>query len=302
MEARQYSSSPASPTPLPLLVRAAVRVSRARWYGSLRRAFHYQNGLRSDAAGNPFNSGPWLAWEFASLLVQIAGVTVAMAASHRENPVWPLRVWVAGYNLGNLLSLPLLYWRYRHARASAHFSDPEQQLPRWEETRGWHLMNRCRTLLELFFAVWFVMGNVWVFDSRLQGPVGRSPVLHTLCVALLAWNAVGYSFPFLLFLLLCCCVPLASSALGYNMNLGADARGASDDEIASLPHWRFTRAQPAHVDLADKDWECCICLAKYNDKEEVRRLPCAHLFHLRCVDQWLKIIACCPLCKQELER
>jgi len=48
--------------------------------------------------------------------------------------------------------------------------------------------------------------------------------------------------------------------------------------------------------------ECCICLAKYKDKEEVRQLPCSHVFHLECVDQWLKIISCCPLCKQGLER
>lgn len=26
------------------------------------------------------------------------------------------------------------------------------------------------------------------------------------------------------------------------------------------------------------------------------------MFHLKCVDQWLRIISCCPLCKQELEK
>lgn len=47
--------------------------------------------------------------------------------------------------------------------------------------------------------------------------------------------------------------------------------------------------------------ECCICLAKYSDKEEVRQLPCLHVFHLNCVDQWLRIMSACPLCKQGLE-
>jgi hypothetical protein len=28
-------------------------------------------------------------------------------------------------------------------------------------------MNKARAFLELFFAMWFVMGNVWVFDARL---------------------------------------------------------------------------------------------------------------------------------------
>lgn len=103
-----------------------------------------------------------------------------------------------------------------------------------------HLMNKCRTSLELFFAIWFVMGNVWVFDSRF-GSFQRAPNLHVLCISLLAWNALSYSFPFLLFLLLCCCVPLISSVLGYNMNMGAADKGASDDQISRLPSWRYKR-------------------------------------------------------------
>lgn len=99
-------------------------------------------------------------------------------------------------------------------------------------------MHKCRTSLELFFAIWFVMGNVWVFDSRF-GSFHRAPKLHVLCISLLAWNAITYSFPFLLFLLLCCCVPLVSSLLGYNMNMGSVDRGASDDQISSLPSWRY---------------------------------------------------------------
>lgn len=105
-----------------------------------------------------------------------------------------------------------------------------------------HLMNKCRTSLELFFAIWFVMGNVWVFDSRF-GSFHRAPNLHVLCISLLAWNALSYSFPFLLFLLLCCCVPLISSSLGYNMNMGSSERGASDDQISSLPSWRYKQVE-----------------------------------------------------------
>uniref|UniRef100_A0A6N2NAG3 RING-type domain-containing protein n=1 Tax=Salix viminalis TaxID=40686 RepID=A0A6N2NAG3_SALVM len=99
--------------------------------------------------------------------------------------------------------------------------------------------------------------------------------------------------------------------LGYNMNMGSAERGASDDQISSLPSWRFKAVDTSsefrnngdcNSAIASEDLECCICLAKYKDKEEVRKLPCSHMFHLKCVDQWLRIISCCPLCKQELER
>jgi hypothetical protein len=86
--------------------------------------------------------------------------------------------------------------------------------------------------------MWFVMGNVWVFDSRL-GTFDKAPKLHALCIGLLAWNAIIYSLPFLLFLLLCCFVPMVSYVLGYNMNLASMDRGASDDQLFELPRWRY---------------------------------------------------------------
>ncbi|XP_050220077.1 E3 ubiquitin-protein ligase At4g11680 [Mercurialis annua] len=305
---------PARAPPATFLIRLAMRISRARWFTFLRRVFHYQNGSRSNLGSNPFNSSTWMMLELVALLVQITMTTFTVAISKREKPVWPMRIWIVGYDIGCLLSLLLLYGRYRqvHVAQGDSFGLPDLERQRGsEDSRCTHLMNRCRTSLELFFAIWFVMGNVWVFDSRF-GSFNRAPKLHVLCISLLAWNAVCYSFPFLLFLLLCCCVPLISSVLGYNMQMGSAERGASDDQISSLPSWKYKAGDTNSEDdndvdcnstlVANDDPECCICLAKYKDKEEVRQLPCSHMFHLKCVDQWLRIISCCPLCKQELER
>lgn len=113
-------------------------------------------------------------------------------------------------------------------------------------------MNKARAFLELFFAMWFVMGNVWVFDARL-GSLQRAPRLYALCISLLAWNAVVYSLPFLLFLLLCCFVPMVGYALGYNMNSASVGRGASDEQLAALPRWRFKEPGPAADVPRDRD-------------------------------------------------
>ncbi|KAI3964792.1 hypothetical protein MKW92_049272 [Papaver armeniacum] len=75
-------------------------------------------------------------------------------------------------------------------------------------------------------------------------------------------------FPFLLFLFSLLCPIDEQFFFGYNMNMGSFDKGASDDQISRLPSWN-----------SDHEDECCICLTKYRDKEDVRELPCNHLFH-----------------------
>jgi len=46
--------------------------------------------------------------------------------------------------------------------------------------------------------------------------------------------------------------------------------------------------------------ECSICLMVVNEGEDTILLPCGHMFHDKCVTQWLKIHNTCPLCRFEL--
>ncbi|KAI3675750.1 hypothetical protein L1987_85343 [Smallanthus sonchifolius] len=288
--------------PSSFLVRMAIRISRARWYSFARRVFHYQNASRSDIGSNPFNTGSWMFMELMGLVFQIVMITYTLSVSKDEKPVWPMRTWVTGYGAGCVLNLGLLFWRYQ---VFCWTQTGVEHSANIEESRNMQMMNKSRTFMELFFAIWFVMGNVWVFDSRF-GTFLRAPKLDVLCISLLAWNAITYSFPFILFLFLCCFVPLISSLLGYNMNAGSTNRGASEEQILKLPTWKYneTESDIEHGKaIADTSiTECCICLAKYKEKEDMRQLNCSHIFHMKCVDEWLKIVSCCPLCKQELER
>lgn len=126
-----------SPSP-PVLVRIAMRISRARWFTFLRRVFHYQNGSRSNLGSNPFNSSTWMMLEFIALVVQITITTFTLNISKREKPVWPMRIWISGYDIGCVLNLLLLYGRYHQIyltqRDALSVSDMEQQRNN-EETR-----------------------------------------------------------------------------------------------------------------------------------------------------------------------
>ncbi|XVF12972.1 hypothetical protein REPUB_Repub08aG0166600 [Reevesia pubescens] len=50
------------------------------------------------------------------------------------------------------------------------------------------------------------------------------------------------------------------------------------------------------------DNTCPICLSEYQAKEKLRTIPdCKHYFHAICIDEWLKLNAACPLCRNTLE-
>ncbi|XP_031278815.1 putative RING-H2 finger protein ATL69 [Pistacia vera] len=50
------------------------------------------------------------------------------------------------------------------------------------------------------------------------------------------------------------------------------------------------------------DNTCPICLSEYQPKESLRTIPeCEHYFHADCIDEWLKMNATCPLCRNSPE-
>jgi len=46
--------------------------------------------------------------------------------------------------------------------------------------------------------------------------------------------------------------------------------------------------------------QCSVCMEDFVDGEEVRLLRCQHVFHTRCIDEWLGRDPHCPLCRASL--
>ncbi|KAL5275192.1 RNF111 family protein [Megaselia abdita] len=79
------------------------------------------------------------------------------------------------------------------------------------------------------------------------------------------------------------------------------SRGATLEIIErnTLPHVYKRVRRPSET---DEDAEkCAICLSLFELDNDVRRLPCMHLFHLDCVDQWLVTNKHCPICRVDIE-
>uniref|UniRef100_A0AAV2IUC2 RING-type E3 ubiquitin transferase n=1 Tax=Knipowitschia caucasica TaxID=637954 RepID=A0AAV2IUC2_KNICA len=88
--------------------------------------------------------------------------------------------------------------------------------------------------------------------------------------------------------------------------LGAVSRGAIQTTIErfTIPH-KYKKRKPMQLKIdeeeMDVDEKCTICLSLLEDGEDVRRLPCMHLFHQGCVDQWLATSRKCPICRVDIE-
>ncbi|KAM3726760.1 E3 ubiquitin-protein ligase [Dirofilaria immitis] len=71
-------------------------------------------------------------------------------------------------------------------------------------------------------------------------------------------------------------------------------KGMTKNEIDKLKSFRVT--DPAL--LMEK--VCVICQCDFEKRDLVRMLPCAHHFHLKCIDKWLKGNRTCPICRQNV--
>ncbi|MFS7957450.1 putative transcription factor C2H2 family [Helianthus anomalus] len=84
--------------------------------------------------------------------------------------------------------------------------------------------------------------------------------------------------------------------------------GLEDDILSSFPTGVYSEfLNPHKVVETDHDHhvvniidtECSICLSDYGTSDVVRLLPeCGHLFHVSCIDKWLKVHPTCPVCRK----
>jgi len=73
-------------------------------------------------------------------------------------------------------------------------------------------------------------------------------------------------------------------------------RGLFEDTLTQLEKFEW----PPTDDTTQST--CMICLCDFEDGNECRRLPCRHVFHTGCVDEWLRRCTDCPICKANVDR
>lgn len=172
--------------------------------------------------------------------------------------------------------------------------------------------------IDILLVAWHVLGAYWitfVSDVALGAHSRRSCVYtYALCTSVVALSIVfvrsvhiAHHFWSLIF-------PDRSARVAVDREnlanaLRAEARWRArvhrlgeEDICQPQPRLRFESLEPC---IRFKDYQrtngpdhalvCSICLSEFESEDELRRLPCHHVFHAHCVDKWLCQVSRCPL-------
>lgn len=164
-------------------------------------------------------------------------------------------------------------------------------------------------LISIFTYAWFILGVVWVLNSAdcedCPGLYNLSlTVIYTAIARLIITLSAFYrSFP-----------------LQINQHRRQRVKGAAQSVIDLLPVVMYDPKNDDSASVTSNEGEaddqrelrrrlrsesrresCAVCLSDYEAGEKLRKLPCDHLFHLECIDTWLKRNKVCPLCVQDIQ-
>lgn len=73
-------------------------------------------------------------------------------------------------------------------------------------------------------------------------------------------------------------------------------RGVPKEEINKLTKKTFKKKDTPQ----GEEEQCTICITEFEDGEEIRELPCKHIFHPNCIDTWIVQNSHCPICKDDV--
>ncbi|XP_071122151.1 uncharacterized protein [Mytilus edulis] len=68
-------------------------------------------------------------------------------------------------------------------------------------------------------------------------------------------------------------------------------RGLTKQQVTKLPERKY------QVCPGEEVKECLVCMCEFEDKDQLRILPCFHEFHTPCIDKWIGVNATCPVCR-----
>mmetsp|Transcript_5971 Transcript_5971/g.24986 ORF Transcript_5971/g.24986 Transcript_5971/m.24986 type:complete len:311 (+) Transcript_5971:129-1061(+) len=209
------------------------------------------------------------------------------------------RIWgaVHAVRLGATTVVAGLRWRFQPPRPE----DPQQDgSARNARRRAAALVANARNSLDAVALIWFVFGNMWLLGGSDDAcrDAQRSPI-YVVDVVMLVIQYAQICLPCIFAIAMvpvfCFCLPCVIRLLAA-LQEPNQGRGATRRAINVLQTTTYREG----MELGYEEPACPICLRDVQPGDELRVLPCKHLLHKRCVDEWLQRNATCPLCRKSI--
>uniref|UniRef100_A0A7N0SV54 RING-type E3 ubiquitin transferase n=1 Tax=Kalanchoe fedtschenkoi TaxID=63787 RepID=A0A7N0SV54_KALFE len=90
--------------------------------------------------------------------------------------------------------------------------------------------------------------------------------------------------------------------LALEERMGSVSTALSEEALAKCVHRSVYKPESSEPSFSDDsecqdDTRCSICQEEYVIGDEMGRLHCKHMYHVDCIDQWLRQKNWCPICK-----
>lgn len=80
--------------------------------------------------------------------------------------------------------------------------------------------------------------------------------------------------------------------------MGSVNKGLDEHSICALPVTYYSAVRGGTLD----EEQCTVCRCEFEKQHSVKVLPCGHVFHPGCIDEWLRISKKCPICSREVKQ
>lgn len=231
-----------------------------------------------------------LFFKVTMLFASVGGVLVSVASFLFLSLNWtrcgacdrPFRAWLMVHSILQLLQVPIrivFLTRLREAERSG--SSIDECVTSLTASPAWRT---CKAVSFVTFA-WIVLGVVWVMNA---GECGLCPDIYRVVLAVMLQALARFAVAW-----------VCSRTLIWQAELAPEqtskVEAADPAAIKALSTVSFSEH------LSETNTSCAVCLSDFVDREKLRRLPCGHLFHKCCVDQWLRRNKKCPLCNGAID-
>lgn len=219
----------------------------------------------------------------------VTGVLVSVASFVFLSQNWarcgscdrPFRTWLMVHSVMQLLQVPIRVVFLKRLRDTSRLgTNIDECVTSMTASPAW----RTSKAVSFVTFAWVVLGVVWVMNA---GECGQCPEIYRVVLAVMFQALARFAVAW-----------FCSRSLVWQTEPVPEqpkVEGADPATIKALPTVRFSS------ELSDSNASCVVCLSDFVEKERLRRLPCGHLFHKCCIDQWLRRNKKCPLCNGPID-